>query len=171
MANFEEATRKPKTQLPLLRRQEQKQLLSMPRGWADHLSSPSNWPLDSPLPSMHKRNKLPLPWGASKGACYYVFSFSSAAAGALNKALLAFLVWPLINFYWWGRLRTLVRNNINCIEMKEVFLGMLKREWGNIKKSALPSWIKHGKKQCGLSSWINPEKWHILKWVLCWCDC
>ena len=78
--NYEQDT---KTQLPLLRCQEQKQgTVNAPcthhhqRGGQ---TTPLAWPLDPPLPSPHIRDQLASTQGVSKGTCY-LFLFSPAAA-------------------------------------------------------------------------------------------
>ena len=50
---------------------------------------------------------------ASKVTCC-LFSLPPAMAGTPNKALPEFPVWPLVNFYWLGKPRTLLWNNNAC---------------------------------------------------------
>ena len=59
--------------------------------------------LDTSLPSLHIRNQLNPPWGASEqGNLLLVFAPPCCSRGP-NEALPEFLVWPLINFYWLGK--------------------------------------------------------------------
>ena len=74
--------------------------------------TPSAQPLDTPLPSLHKRNNLTPPQWASRGTCLLI-SLPPASAGAPSRALPEFLVWPLIKFYWLRRPRTWVHNSMS----------------------------------------------------------
>ena len=97
-------TKRPKTQVPLLKSPERKQrvasksrVLSMPpaqhttRGVGKTPKPPPAPPLDTPLLSLPRRNRLATPpQGASKGTCY-LFSLPAATAGAPVKTCLNFL--------------------------------------------------------------------------------
>ena len=78
---------------------------ALPRGWADHLSRP----LDPPLSSPCIRNQLAPPSGSEQGNLLLVFTHSCCSMSP-SKALPEFLVWPLINFYWLRRPRTVLGN-------------------------------------------------------------
>lgn len=70
---------------------------------------PLLWPkLVTLLPSLHIKNKRGPTQGMSKGTL--VCSHSHCCSRGSNKALLEFLVWPLINFYWLRRPITLAGN-------------------------------------------------------------
>lgn len=108
---------KTKPQLPLLKSQEQNQGvrsksngLCMPAalntsGWANHLSQPSGLTPDTLLLLPHLRNQLTLTQGASKQGNLLLVFIPSCCSRSPNKPLPAFLIWPLINFCWWGEAR------------------------------------------------------------------
>ena len=82
-----------------------------PKRWANQLSHPS-----CPTPGLtttltpHKEPAHPLWWVSQQGNLLLVFAPLCCSRGS-NKALLKFLVWPLVNFHWSRRPRTLVGNN------------------------------------------------------------
>ena len=109
-----------KTQLPLLRSQEQKQgvggksrvlrtppALSTTKGWTDHLSHPSAQPLDTALPSLRTKNQLLPTSGSEQGNLLLVLA-PPAVAGAPVKPCLNFLSGLLSISIDCGRPRTLV---------------------------------------------------------------
>ena len=65
------------------------------------------WPLNIPLPSPHIKNNLAFcPQGTSKqGNPLFVLTPLCYSRG-INKALPEFLVWPQVNFYWLGKVKT-----------------------------------------------------------------
>ena len=117
--NFEQDTKRPKTQLLLLRCPEQNQGTAVwslhtakPRGWADHPSHPSSPNLGPIATLIPFREPVGPCSGSKQGNLLLVFAPCSSSP---SKALLECLVWPLTNFYWLRRPRTLVGNkNILC---------------------------------------------------------
>jgi len=80
------------------------------RGGQTTKATPQAWLLDTPLPSPHIRNQGALPrWVSKRGNLLFILTpcFCSRSP---KKTLPEFPVWPLINFYWLRRPRTLVGN-------------------------------------------------------------
>ena len=96
--------KKAKTQLPLLRFQEQKQgamhdaCTEHHKGGGQTTQTPSGPHRSTPPLTPLKEPARP-PQRMSKGTCD-LFSLPPAAAPVSTKALPEFLVWPLTNFYW-----------------------------------------------------------------------
>ena len=105
-------TRRPKTQLLLLRSWEQKAAscacplhATPPKGWAKHLSHlPSLTPGHTPILTPCKEKACPSLGASQQGNLLFVL-IHPCCSKCPNKG---FLVWPLINFYWLKRPRTLV---------------------------------------------------------------
>ena len=76
------------------------------RGGQTTEATPPISPLDTPLPSPHKRNKLAPPpphQETSKQENLLFILTSHCCSRDPNKALTEFLVWPLVNFYYLGK--------------------------------------------------------------------
>ena len=109
--------KKAKTQLPLLRCQEQKQGPAHDPCTQHHQggeqtttqATPPAWPMNPPLPSPYLKDQLAVPSGSEQGKLLLVFT-PSCCSWSPNKAFPQFLVWPLINFYWLRSPRTQVSN-------------------------------------------------------------
>ena len=116
-ANPGQKIQRPKSQWKLLKSLEQKQGTEhapcTPKGWANHLRQPSGLsPGHTPPLTPYKEQAcLPLPSGNEQTRERVVCSQSPCCSTGPNKALPGFLCWPLINFCWLRRPRTLVGNS------------------------------------------------------------
>ena len=99
-----------------------------PKRWAIHLSHPSG--LSSVLtPTLTwYKEQAELPLRECAGARPPVCSCSLLLQHGSHKALPRFLVWPLINFYWLKRPRTLVSNRRTW----QFISGLNDREQGTV---------------------------------------
>ena len=74
-----------------------------PKGWAKHLSHPcSPTPGHTPTLTPCKDQASPSQWASEQGNLSFVLTPRCCSRGR-NKALPEFLVWLLVNFYWWGK--------------------------------------------------------------------
>lgn len=102
----------------------------------DHLSHPSGpTPFKGPA---HPHSEKSSPSESEQGKLLLVLAPSCYGMGP-NKALIEFLVWPLINFYWFRSPGTLVSKNIkhtvNKYFLSEEYLksiGLTDKWWLNI---------------------------------------
>ena len=140
-------TKRPKIQLPFLKIWEQKQgTVHAPctqhhlRGGQTTSATPLPQPLDTPLPSPPIRNQLaPSRWVSKQGNLLLVFDLHCCSRGP-NKALPEFLVWPLINFYWLRRPKSLVSNTNAgwmisvCFCESQRYKEIWAKTWRQVKK-------------------------------------
>ena len=97
--NYEEDTKRPKTQLPLLRYQEHMIPAHDTIKGVDRPREPLLWPNPGlALPTPHSRDQLTFPSESEQGKLLLVFS-PSCCSSSPGKASPEFLVWLLINFY------------------------------------------------------------------------
>ena len=82
-----------------------------PKGRADHPRASSLTPGHTPA-SLHVRSSARSPWGAAKRPYYPPTLVLHPEQQRRNTAWPEFLAWPLINFYWLRRSRSLVSNSV-----------------------------------------------------------
>ena len=76
--------------------------------WASHLSHPSGWtPGPAPTLPPYKEPAHHLNSGSDQGQLTALVLAAPCCSRGPNKAFSEFLFWPLINFYWLKRPRTL----------------------------------------------------------------
>ena len=94
-----------------------------PKGWANHLSHPSDSTHGHTLPSPHIRNQL-TPRRSEQGSLLLAVAPPLLQQGP-SKALSEFLVWPPVDFYWLGKAKNLVDISINYYKWSRKFTEYL----------------------------------------------